>query len=131
MIKIWYYLKNLHDVKNIFNKCISTVKSCIIESFILTFTFQQFLKWFEHIFIIKNLFINLKFKILIHYIQWVQKVKSHYLDFLKTAFFDKIQSLSRWIYTIFKLRWYDIAFRVLIQLTYELSAFLNSMIVEL
>ena len=130
MIKIWYYLKNLHDVKDIFDECISAVESRIIESFTSTSTSQQFLKWFEHIFVIKNLPVNSKLKILIHYIQWTQKVKSHYLDFLKTAFFDKVQSLLRWIYTIFKLRWYDIAFKAFIQLAYELSALLNSMIVE-
>ncbi len=130
MIKIQYYLKTLYDVKNIFNECISTVESRIIESFMLTSTSQQFLKWFKHIFAIKNLSVNSKFKILIHYIQWVQKVKSHYLDFFKTAFFDKIQSLSRWIYMIFKLKWYDIAFRALVQLTYQLFALFNFMIVE-
>ncbi len=130
MIKIRYYLKNLRDVKDIFDECISAVESRIIESFTSTSTSQQFLKWFEHIFAIKNLSVNSKLEILIHYIQWTQKVKSHYLDFLKTAFFDKIQSLSRWVYTIFKLRWYDIAFRALVQLAYELSALFNSMIVE-
>ncbi len=130
MIKIRYYLKNLHDVEDILDECISAVESCIIESFTSTSTSQQFLKWFEHIFAIKNLSVNLKLEILIRSIQWVQKVKSHYLDFLKTAFFDKIQLLLRWVYTIFKLRRYDIAFRALVQLAYELSAFLNSMIVE-
>ncbi len=130
MIKIRYYLKNLRDTKDIFDECILAVESRIIESFTSASTFQQFLKWFEHIFAIKNLSVNSKLEILIRYIQWAQKVKSHYLDFLKTAFSDKVQSLPRWVYTIFKLKRYDIAFRALVQLAYELSALLNPMIVE-
>jgi hypothetical protein len=91
MIKIRYYLKDLRDAKGIFDECISAVESRIIESSTSASTTQQFLEWFGHIFAIKDLPVNPEPEVLIRYIQWAQKAKSHYLDFLKAAFSGKVQ----------------------------------------
>ncbi len=130
MIKIRYYLKDLRDAKGILDECISAVESRIIGSSTSASTPQQFLEWFGHIFAIKDLPVNPEPEVLIRYIQWAQKAKSHYLDFLKVAFSGKVQPLPRWVYTIFKLGRYGIASRALVQLAYELPALLNPMIVE-
>ena len=62
--------------------------------------------------------------------EWAQKARACYIDFLRAAFSTKFQPLPRWIGTIFKLGRYSIASKALVQLASELPALLNPMVIE-
>ena len=128
-MKIHSYLKDLCAAKDVFNDPVSAVKSRIMEFSTSASALQGFLEWFGHIFAIRDLPDDSGPGILIDYIRWAQKARSHYLGFLKAAFPVKDQPLPRWVCTVFKLGRYGIASRALVQLASEYPA-LNPMIVE-
>lgn len=67
---------------------------------------------------------------MLRYIEWAQKARGCYLDFLKAAFSTKAQPLPRWTDTIFELGRYSVASKALVQLASEIPALFNPMIVK-
>ncbi|KAL8823912.1 MAG: hypothetical protein Q9191_005451 [Dirinaria sp. TL-2023a] len=135
-VKIRHYLKDLCITKCIFEQFISAVQSRVMQSFTTTMhadssALRKFLEWYEYVFLIKNLAFDPDLKILVRHIQWAQDAKRYYVEFLKAAFSTTAQTLLRWIYTIFKLGRYGIAFKALAQFASEVPSLFNPLIVEI
>jgi hypothetical protein len=128
--KIRYYIKDLRAVKDVFEEPVSAVESRIIKDSNSAPGLQHFLEWFGHICAIKDLPLDPEPEVLLRYVEWAQKARGCYIDFLRVAFSTKFQPLPRWIGTIFKLGRYSIASKALVQLASEIPALLNPMVVE-
>lgn len=123
-------MKDLRAAKGVFDESVSTVKARIMASSHSASALPDFLEWFGHIFAIKDLPLDPEPQILTGYVEWAQKARGYYLDFLQAAFSAKLRPLPGWIRIILKLGRYGIASKALVQFASEFPALLNSMTVK-
>ncbi|KAE8441083.1 hypothetical protein EG329_005878 [Mollisiaceae sp. DMI_Dod_QoI] len=130
--KIRSYLRDLCDAKGVIEEPVESIESRIAKASTdaAPFTFQQYLEWFRHIFVIRDSDVSIQPEELVQHIRWAQKAKRHYLDFLKAVFAPGSKPLPGWILKVFKLGRYGVAAKAFVELVAELPSLINPMIVE-
>lgn len=75
IVKIWYYLKEISALKDLFEAPISTIKNRVNEllqlrPYLNSFALHRFLEWLRQIFVIQDLPLESESKDLMPYIRW-------------------------------------------------------------
>jgi hypothetical protein len=132
LAKIKKYIRNLQRANGAFEETIPSLESRLCEAVSgrMVHSIPPFLEWFGQIYAIRSLSSDPDPSILLGYIKWAQKAKSHYRDLLIFAFSRGDQLLPRWAQIVFKLGRYGIAAKALVRTACKIPALFNPILVE-